>query len=262
MLGADVVGVWASISRHRDGILAQLDRGGNPTINPYINPGGEKNHPGAVTRLAVLDIVPTHYLQSNVTRAMATAYWHWFFLAAGDGIPEHVLTADPGYWVRTVVRRAPWRGRGHRARGDGGLCPLLRRPGNDSRLVLTTARPRGSTWRTMRKAPPPGRRANARSWRCGESILLPVAATIRSASGSSTHPTSAARRCRSAISCPEKHRTSSPSPTRLLRPGPVRDIHPGVPGLQAAGQALAAGARTRVPARDVHGRDEPPGTRS
>jgi hypothetical protein len=45
MLGGDrVIGVWASISRRRsDGTLEQLDRGGNPTINPFINPDGEKN---------------------------------------------------------------------------------------------------------------------------------------------------------------------------------------------------------------------------
>jgi len=43
MLGGEVVGVWASISRRQDGILTQLDRGGNPTINPFINPDGEKN---------------------------------------------------------------------------------------------------------------------------------------------------------------------------------------------------------------------------
>jgi Domain of unknown function (DUF4331) len=38
-----VIGVWASISRRQDGILRQMDRGGNPTINPFINPDGEKN---------------------------------------------------------------------------------------------------------------------------------------------------------------------------------------------------------------------------
>ena len=43
MLGDGPVGVWASISRSSDGILEQLDRGGNPTINPFINPDGEKN---------------------------------------------------------------------------------------------------------------------------------------------------------------------------------------------------------------------------
>ncbi|GAA5197677.1 DUF4331 domain-containing protein [Rugosimonospora acidiphila] len=37
------IGVWASISRRTDGGLEQLDRGGNPTINPFLNPEGEKN---------------------------------------------------------------------------------------------------------------------------------------------------------------------------------------------------------------------------
>jgi hypothetical protein len=44
MLGPDPkIGIWASISRRRDGVLEQMDRGGNPTINPFINPDGEKN---------------------------------------------------------------------------------------------------------------------------------------------------------------------------------------------------------------------------
>ncbi len=38
-----VIGVWASISLRRDGELVQMDRGGHPTINPFINPDGEKN---------------------------------------------------------------------------------------------------------------------------------------------------------------------------------------------------------------------------
>ena len=38
-----VIGLWASISRRGDGVLEQMDRGGNPTINPFINPDGEKN---------------------------------------------------------------------------------------------------------------------------------------------------------------------------------------------------------------------------
>jgi hypothetical protein len=37
------VGVWAVISLRQDGTLIPMDRGGNPTINPFINPDGEKN---------------------------------------------------------------------------------------------------------------------------------------------------------------------------------------------------------------------------
>ena len=61
------------------------------------------DYPEAVTRLAVLDIVPTRHIWHNVTRDMATAYYHWFFLPVGNGIPEHLIGADPGFWVRSIV---------------------------------------------------------------------------------------------------------------------------------------------------------------
>ena len=44
MLGADpVIGVWATVSVRRDGALVQVDRGGHPTINPFINPEEAKD---------------------------------------------------------------------------------------------------------------------------------------------------------------------------------------------------------------------------
>jgi len=61
------------------------------------------DHPDAVSRLAVLDIVPTRHVLRNVTRAMATAYYHWFFLALLNGVPEHMIAADPGFWVRSLI---------------------------------------------------------------------------------------------------------------------------------------------------------------
>jgi haloacetate dehalogenase len=61
------------------------------------------DHPDAVTRLAVLDIVPTRHVLGTVTQAMAMAYYHWFFLAAANGVPEHMIAADPGYWVRSLT---------------------------------------------------------------------------------------------------------------------------------------------------------------
>jgi haloacetate dehalogenase len=61
------------------------------------------DHPDTVTRLAVLDIVPTRHVLGNVTRALATAYYHWFFLIAPNGIPEHMIAADPDYWIRSFI---------------------------------------------------------------------------------------------------------------------------------------------------------------
>jgi hypothetical protein len=43
MLGpGPAMGAWATISLRRDGTLEQMDRGGHPTINPFLNPEGEK----------------------------------------------------------------------------------------------------------------------------------------------------------------------------------------------------------------------------
>ncbi|HEY2549129.1 MAG TPA: DUF4331 family protein [Streptosporangiaceae bacterium] len=44
LLGAGPqIGIWASVSLRQDGKVTQMDRGGNPTVNPFINPDGEKN---------------------------------------------------------------------------------------------------------------------------------------------------------------------------------------------------------------------------
>jgi hypothetical protein len=37
------IGVWAAVSLWQDGKLMQMDRGGHPTINPFINPDDEKD---------------------------------------------------------------------------------------------------------------------------------------------------------------------------------------------------------------------------
>jgi haloacetate dehalogenase len=57
------------------------------------------DHPEAVERLAVLDIVPTRHVFLHVSREMGLAYYHWFFLAQPNGIPEHMITADPAFWL-------------------------------------------------------------------------------------------------------------------------------------------------------------------
>jgi hypothetical protein len=44
MLGTGpVIGVWAAVGLRRDGMVVPMDRAGHPTINPFINPDGEKN---------------------------------------------------------------------------------------------------------------------------------------------------------------------------------------------------------------------------
>jgi haloacetate dehalogenase len=49
------------------------------------------DHPDKVTRLAVLDIIPTYYLYTHVTLEFIQAYFHWFnYVRAAPG-PEEQL---------------------------------------------------------------------------------------------------------------------------------------------------------------------------
>ncbi|WP_020666468.1 alpha/beta fold hydrolase [Amycolatopsis nigrescens] len=67
--------------------------------------GGRVGHrlaldfPAAVAALAVLDIVPTRYTFAHADKEFGLGYYHWFFLAAGNGIPERLIGADPEFWV-------------------------------------------------------------------------------------------------------------------------------------------------------------------
>ena len=50
------------------------DRGGRVTHRMLLD------HSDRITKAAVIDIVPTHKVYHNVTKELATAYYHWFFL--------------------------------------------------------------------------------------------------------------------------------------------------------------------------------------
>jgi haloacetate dehalogenase len=77
--------------------LASHDRGARVAHRLVLD------HPDAVTRLAIVDVVPTHHVFHHMTLAVATVNYNWFFLATGNGIPEHMVAADPGYWLRALT---------------------------------------------------------------------------------------------------------------------------------------------------------------
>jgi haloacetate dehalogenase len=66
------------------------------------------DHPQAVSRLTLLDIAPTLAMYEQTTEAFARAYWHWFFLIQRAPMPERLIEADPGAYVRDLMgaRRA------------------------------------------------------------------------------------------------------------------------------------------------------------
>jgi haloacetate dehalogenase len=75
------------------------------------------DHPGAVSRVALLDIVPTRHVFTHVDRALAEAYYHWFFLSQEADLPEHLIGADPDYFLRRKLDQ--WSG----SRGSAAFAP-------------------------------------------------------------------------------------------------------------------------------------------
>ena len=88
-MAADQVGAHARGSASRRFALVGHDRGARVAHRLCLD------HPEAVTRVALLDIVPTRHVFTHVDRALAQAYYHWFFLAQPADLPERLIGADP-----------------------------------------------------------------------------------------------------------------------------------------------------------------------
>ncbi|MFN3790190.1 alpha/beta fold hydrolase [Massilia sp.] len=63
------------------------------------------DHPQAVERAVLLDIAPTLAMYEGTDEAFARAYWHWFFLIQPAPLPERLIEADPGAYLRDVMGR-------------------------------------------------------------------------------------------------------------------------------------------------------------
>ncbi|MEO3414018.1 alpha/beta hydrolase [Roseovarius sp. CAU 1744] len=59
--------------------------------------------PEVVSRLALLDIIPTHTLLADLRREVAVAYYHWFFLAQPEPAPETMILADPDRYYHSCL---------------------------------------------------------------------------------------------------------------------------------------------------------------
>jgi haloacetate dehalogenase len=74
------------------------DRGGRVAYRMALD------HPAAVTKLTVLDIVPTHAMWTKLDKKLATSIYHWLFLIQPHGLPETMIGADPSYFLREKLR--------------------------------------------------------------------------------------------------------------------------------------------------------------
>lgn len=77
--------------------VAGHDRGGRVAHRMALD------HPDAVTRIAVMDIVPTATMYARTDKELATRYFWWFFLIQPAPLPERLIAADPEFFLRRHI---------------------------------------------------------------------------------------------------------------------------------------------------------------
>lgn len=95
-MAADQVQVMASLG-HSAFTVVGHDRGARTAHRMALD------HPDAVQRLAVLDVLPTRHVLAHVDRTVAQAYYHWFFLTQPEPLPETLIGADPLAFLRLTL---------------------------------------------------------------------------------------------------------------------------------------------------------------
>ena len=105
-MAADQVALMRALGFPRFSVAGH-DRGGRVAHRLALD------HPGAVERIAVLDIAPTATMYADTDMAFATGYYHWFFLIQPAPLPERLIGADPEFYLRCKLQA--W------TRGDAGF---------------------------------------------------------------------------------------------------------------------------------------------
>ena len=74
--------------------LAGHDRGGRVSYRLALD------HPGRLSRLAVLDILPTYNYWQRINRLYALKIYHWTFLAQLYPFPETLILGNPDFFLK------------------------------------------------------------------------------------------------------------------------------------------------------------------
>jgi haloacetate dehalogenase len=87
-MARDQIEVMGALGFERFAVVGH-DRGGRVGYRLALD------HPERVTRLAVLDIVPTGEAFRRADTSFGLGYFHWFFLAQPHPLPERLIAGDP-----------------------------------------------------------------------------------------------------------------------------------------------------------------------
>jgi haloacetate dehalogenase len=61
------------------------------------------DHPAKISKLALLDIIPTNTAFAHVDKEMATTAFNWFFSIQPDGLPERLIGAEPVFYLKWIL---------------------------------------------------------------------------------------------------------------------------------------------------------------
>jgi len=98
VMGEDMAEVMSSLG-YSEFFVAGHDRGARVTHRMALD------YPEKVKRACVMDIAPTYHMFKTTNQHFATGYYHWFFLIQPDGLPEHLISADPAYYLTEKLKR-------------------------------------------------------------------------------------------------------------------------------------------------------------
>lgn len=100
VMARDQIELMARLGHSRFSVAGH-DRGGRVAYRLALD------HPEAVERLAVLDIIPTNEMFDRGGREFGLSHYHWFFLAQPAPLPENLIGADPEWYWRWHTTRGP-----------------------------------------------------------------------------------------------------------------------------------------------------------
>lgn len=97
-MARDQIAVMRNLGFERFAVVGH-DRGGRVAHRMALD------HPEVVTRLAVLDIVPTYTVFSSVTPVIASGYYFWFLMIQRASLPETLLGNSADFYLRNGLFR-------------------------------------------------------------------------------------------------------------------------------------------------------------
>lgn len=95
-MGRDMLELMAHLGHDRFA-LAGHDRGARTAHRMALDA------PERITKVALLDIIPTHLLLNELNTPVAKGYYHWFFLAQPAPFPETLIAHDPDHYFESCL---------------------------------------------------------------------------------------------------------------------------------------------------------------